>query len=189
MVTVRRNYVRVNRKSIEKDTKTHQMRRLALDPTTVGVLTASSLRTAPGTPRSAVSLRSRPATMRSNTAWCVAAAIAADLLSWLRLLCLDDSLAEAEPKTLRYRIPHTAAVRIVRGQRKRKIRIPETRPWARDLEAAYRAAFALARPDPPSTTPHTPQPEDPTSRRNRRTDTTIGPSTTTTTQNQDHERR
>jgi integrase len=37
-VTVRRNYVRVNRKSIEKDTKTHQMRRLALDPTTVEIL-------------------------------------------------------------------------------------------------------------------------------------------------------
>jgi integrase len=38
-VTVRRNYVRVNRKSIEKDTKTHQMRRLALDSATVEVLT------------------------------------------------------------------------------------------------------------------------------------------------------
>jgi integrase len=38
VVTVRRNYVRVNRKSIEKDTKTHQMRRLALDPATVEVL-------------------------------------------------------------------------------------------------------------------------------------------------------
>jgi hypothetical protein len=31
--------VRVNRTSIEKDTKTHQMRRLALDPATVEVLT------------------------------------------------------------------------------------------------------------------------------------------------------
>ncbi|GAA3249446.1 hypothetical protein GCM10017691_60530 [Pseudonocardia petroleophila] len=39
VVTVRRNYVRVNRQSIEKDTKTHQMRRLALDPATVEVLT------------------------------------------------------------------------------------------------------------------------------------------------------
>ncbi len=38
-VTVRRNYVRMNRKSIEKDTKTHQMRRLALDSATVDVLT------------------------------------------------------------------------------------------------------------------------------------------------------
>ncbi|WP_141282439.1 tyrosine-type recombinase/integrase [Pseudonocardia hydrocarbonoxydans] len=39
VVTIRRNYVRVNRQSIEKDTKTHQMRRLALDPATVEVLT------------------------------------------------------------------------------------------------------------------------------------------------------
>jgi len=38
VVTVRRNHVRVNRRSIEKDTKTHQMRRLALDPATVEVL-------------------------------------------------------------------------------------------------------------------------------------------------------
>ena len=35
------------------------------------------------------------------------------------------TLAKAEPKTLRYRLLHTAA-RIVRSQRKRRIRIPET---------------------------------------------------------------
>lgn len=38
VVTVRRNYIRVNRKSIEKDTKTHQMRRVSLDVATVEVL-------------------------------------------------------------------------------------------------------------------------------------------------------
>jgi hypothetical protein len=81
--------------------------------------------------------------MTINQAWCVAATIAADLLCWLRLLCLDHSIADAEPKTLRYRILHTA-VRLVRGQRKRKIKIPETWPWARELEAAFLAAFALA---------------------------------------------
>ena len=80
--------------------------------------------------------------MTINQAWCVAATIAADLLCWLRLLCLGRSLADAEPKTLRYRILHTA-VRLVRGQRKRKIKIPETWPWARELEAAFLAAFAL----------------------------------------------
>jgi hypothetical protein len=62
-----------------------------------------------------------------NRAWCQAATIATDLLAWLRLLCLDGALAKAEPKTLRYRLLHTAA-RIIRGQRKRKIRIPETWP-------------------------------------------------------------
>ena len=38
VLSVRRAYVRVQRKSIEKDTKTHRMRRLALDATTVDVL-------------------------------------------------------------------------------------------------------------------------------------------------------
>ena len=80
-----------------------------------------------------------------NKAWCVAATIACDLLCWLRLLCLDHALADAEPKTLRYRILHTA-VRLVRGQRKRKIKIPEAWPWAHELAAACHAAFALAAP-------------------------------------------
>lgn len=62
-----------------------------------------------------------------NQAWCLAATIACDLLAWLRLLCLHGPLAKAEPKTLRYRLLHTAA-RIVRGQRKRKLRFPTTRP-------------------------------------------------------------
>lgn len=38
-LNVRRNYVRVNGRAIEKDTKTHQMRRISLDPATVEVLT------------------------------------------------------------------------------------------------------------------------------------------------------
>ena len=38
VLTVRRNYVRVNRRTIDKDTETHQMRRLAIDPATVEVL-------------------------------------------------------------------------------------------------------------------------------------------------------
>jgi hypothetical protein len=80
--------------------------------------------------------------MAINAAWCLAAMIATDLLCWFRLLCLEDALAQAEPKTLRYRLLHTAA-RIVRGQRKRKIKIPETWPWARELAAAFVLAFAL----------------------------------------------
>jgi hypothetical protein len=83
--------------------------------------------------------------MAINQAWCVAATIAADLLCWLRLLCLGPALADAEPKTLRYRLLHTAA-RIVRGQRKRKIKIPQTWPWADELAAAFHAAFALPAP-------------------------------------------
>jgi hypothetical protein len=85
------------------------------------------------------------ASIEINRAWCLAATIACDLLCWLRLLCLDGSLAKAEPKTLRYRLLHTAA-RIVRGQRKRKIRIPETWPWAGQLTTCLLAALALPPP-------------------------------------------
>lgn len=85
------------------------------------------------------------ASIKINRAWCLAATIAADLLCWLRLLCLDGPLAKAEPKTLRYRLLHTAA-RLVRGQRKRKIRIPETWPWAHELQACFTTAFTLPPP-------------------------------------------
>jgi hypothetical protein len=80
-----------------------------------------------------------------NQAWLAASAIACDLLAWLRLLCLSGDLAKAEPKTLRYRILHTSA-RIIRGQRKRTIRIPETWPWANELRDALAAAMNLPHP-------------------------------------------
>jgi hypothetical protein len=80
--------------------------------------------------------------MTINAAWCVAAMIATDLLRWFALLCLTPAHATAEPKTLRYRLLHTAA-RIARGQRKRKIKIPQTWPWAHDLATAFGLAFAL----------------------------------------------
>jgi hypothetical protein len=75
----------------------------------------------------------------------VAATMACDLLCWLRLLCLDGPLAKAEPKALRYRLLHTAT-RLVRGQRKRKIKIPETWPWARELEVCFLTVLALPPP-------------------------------------------
>ena len=71
--------------------------------------------------------------------------MACDLLAWLRLLCLSGDLAVAEPKTLRYRLLHTAA-RLVRGQRRRTIRIPTTWPWASDLHACLTAALSLPPP-------------------------------------------
>src|SRR5436853_7077490 len=51
-----------------------------------------------------------------NAAWCVAAAIAADLLAWLQTLALHGELATAEPKRLRYRVLHTAP-RLTHAQR------------------------------------------------------------------------
>jgi hypothetical protein len=91
----------------------------------------------------ATGLEHLPSTsMTINAAWCVAAMIATDLLRWFALLCLTPAFAAAEPKTLRYRLLHTAA-RIVHGQRQRKIKIPETWPWAHELATAFRLAFAL----------------------------------------------
>ncbi len=80
-----------------------------------------------------------------NTAWCQAASIACDLLAWLRLLALDGDLAKAEPKTLRYKILH-AAGRIVKGQRRRYLRIPATWPWARHIADAFTQIMALPPP-------------------------------------------
>jgi integrase len=44
VLTVPRNYVRAKGRSVEKDTKTHQMRRLALDPAAVEVLAEHRVR-------------------------------------------------------------------------------------------------------------------------------------------------
>jgi Transposase DDE domain group 1 len=114
--------------------------------------------------------------MTINAAWCVTATIPADLLSWLRLLCLDDDLADAEPKTLRYRVLHTA-VRLVRVQRKRKIKISETWPWAPSRSPSSRPDLTSRAPTarPTRETPDgsvEPAPPDPT----------VGPSTTTSTE-------
>jgi Transposase DDE domain group 1 len=80
-----------------------------------------------------------------NQAWCAAAAIGIDLLAWTRLLLLDGDLARAEPKTLRYRLLHTAA-RLVKGGRRVRIRIPETWPWADQLANAINTLLAMPAP-------------------------------------------
>jgi len=80
-----------------------------------------------------------------NQAWCVAAAIAADLICWLQLHALDGDLAKAEPKRLRYRLLHTAA-RLTRGQRHRWLRIPTTWPWANHITAAFTRIAAIPAP-------------------------------------------
>jgi Transposase DDE domain group 1 len=80
-----------------------------------------------------------------NAAWCLAAAIAVDLIAWLQLLALDGDLATAEPKRLRYRLLHTAA-RLTRGQRRRRLRIPATWPWAQQITAAFDRIAAIPTP-------------------------------------------
>jgi Transposase DDE domain group 1 len=64
------------------------------------------------------------------------------LLSWLRHLALDGKLARAEPKTLRYRLFHAAA-RLVRGGRRKTLKIAATWPWADAIVTAWQRIQAL----------------------------------------------
>jgi hypothetical protein len=70
-----------------------------------------------------------------NKAW-LDASMTASLLAWLRLLALDGKLAKAGPKTLRYRILHAAA-RLVRGGRRRTLKIAASWPWATAITTAW----------------------------------------------------
>ncbi len=73
-----------------------------------------------------------------NEVWVELALIAADLLALTQSMLLPDQpdLHRAEPKTLRYRLLHTAA-RITRGQRKVFLRLAEHWPWALALARAF----------------------------------------------------
>ena len=66
-------------------------------------------------------------------------------LAWLKLLALDADLAKAEPKTLRYRLLHAAA-RLVRGGRRRSLKIAAARPWARQIITAWQRIHAIPHP-------------------------------------------
>jgi hypothetical protein len=77
-----------------------------------------------------------------NTAWLQVVMLAVDLLAWTQTLLLTGQLAKAEPKTLRYRLLHTAA-RITRGQRRLRLRLQQSWPWARELAAAFARLRAL----------------------------------------------
>jgi hypothetical protein len=83
------------------------------------------------------------ASFAANQAWLELVLAAADLLAWLRLGCLDGTLARAEPKALRYRLLHVAA-RIVRRGRRIVLRLPEHWPWAEELARAYHRLAVLA---------------------------------------------
>ncbi|MGB8201189.1 MAG: IS1380 family transposase [Pseudonocardiaceae bacterium] len=71
-----------------------------------------------------------------NSAWLAASLIAATLLAWLRLLALEGDLARAEPKTLRYKILHTAA-RLTHSGRRHRLKISRTWPWATAITTAW----------------------------------------------------
>jgi Transposase DDE domain group 1 len=71
-----------------------------------------------------------------NAAWLALVLIAGDLLVWMKGLCLENELARAEPKRLRYSLLHTAGV-LVHSARRTTLRIAEGWPWADDLVGAF----------------------------------------------------
>jgi hypothetical protein len=80
-----------------------------------------------------------------NQAWLDASMTACILLAWLKFIALDGGLARAEPKTLRYRVLHAAA-RLVRGGRRRCLKIAETWPWAQEIITAWQRVQAIPHP-------------------------------------------
>jgi hypothetical protein len=83
------------------------------------------------------------ASFTQNLAWVAASLVAGALLAWAQMTCLDGELKKAEPKTLRYRILHVAALLVRRGRRL-VLRLDETWPWALALQRTslrLRSAF------------------------------------------------
>ncbi|GAA4260851.1 hypothetical protein GCM10022294_06990 [Dietzia aurantiaca] len=105
-------------------------------------------RTASATPKDTGLGRLPSREFALNQAWLAAVMIAADLVAWTRMLaCTGDAevLALCEPKALRYRFLHVAA-RLVRSGRRRRIKIPETWPWATAIVAVVNKIAAIHKP-------------------------------------------
>jgi Transposase DDE domain group 1 len=71
-----------------------------------------------------------------NEAWLAVSLVAGALLSWSQMTCFTGELQKAEPKTLRYRVLHVAAVLVRRG-RDMILRLDRDWPWTGDLAEAY----------------------------------------------------
>jgi hypothetical protein len=71
-----------------------------------------------------------------NHTWLQLSLVAHDLLAWTRHLTLNDDLAHAEPKRLRYCLFHTAGHIITTG-RQRICRLADDWPWTNQLVAAF----------------------------------------------------
>jgi Transposase DDE domain group 1 len=79
---------------------------------------------------------------RRNAVWLELVLLALDLVTWAQTLLLDDELAVAEPKTLRYRLWHVAG-KLTRHARRVHLRLQRTWPWAGVLVAAFTRLRAL----------------------------------------------
>ena len=80
-----------------------------------------------------------------NAVWMEISLIAQDLSVWTQALCLDGELATCEPKTLRYRLLHTAG-RLAFHARRATLRLQASWPWASQLAAAFGRLHALPPP-------------------------------------------
>lgn len=80
-----------------------------------------------------------------NEVWLLLTQLAQDLLAWSQQLLLTGDLARAEPKTLRYRLWHTAA-KLARHARRVRLRLDRHWPWADQLAAAFARLQALPAP-------------------------------------------
>jgi hypothetical protein len=91
----------------------------------------------------ATGLRNLPFDLwRRNAVWLELVLMAQDLTCWAQALLLSGELRVTEPKTLRYRLWHTAA-RVVRHARRVIVRLQRTWPWAAELAAAFTRLRAL----------------------------------------------
>ena len=83
-----------------------------------------------------------------NSTWLMLTQIAADLIAWTRLLAFTGdakALAGCEPKALRYRFLHVPA-RLTNSARRRRLKIPETWPWATAIVAVFANIAAIPQP-------------------------------------------
>jgi len=71
-----------------------------------------------------------------NEVWLQIVMLAHDLIVWTQALLLDDELAKAEPKRLRYRLFHVAA-RLAFSGRRAKLHLDHDWPWVTELTAAF----------------------------------------------------
>jgi hypothetical protein len=78
-----------------------------------------------------------------NQIWCELVAMACELTAWMQMLALTGPARAWEPKRLRLRL-FSAAGRITRGGRRRRLRLAATWPWAAQLTAAITRLQALA---------------------------------------------
>jgi hypothetical protein len=74
--------------------------------------------------------------LQANRAWLFVVALAADLVRWFQLLCLEGGLAKARPKALRWTFLH-APGRLVRSGRQLVIRVLDHWPSAEAIVTAH----------------------------------------------------